>query len=168
MRLWMALYGMIWIVFLEFLLAMTPVGDPTVLTALHIALGIAIIGVAFLNFDRLRKTRVPGRVKRIAKATANLSVAMLVLGLLMVFDVGASWSIPLLGISVLGIFVFLHVVSAFAIITQAAAVAIAYDMWEDREFVQETEPGVVPAHPGHAAGGLNAEGPGKPAAREGP
>ncbi len=27
------------------------------------------------------------------------------------------------------------------------AVAIAYDMWEDKEFVKETEPGVVPPMP---------------------
>jgi hypothetical protein len=42
---------------------------------------------------------------------------------------------------------FFHVINAFAIITQAAAVAIAYDMWEDHEFVKETEPGIVPPLP---------------------
>jgi len=35
----------------------------------------------------------------------------------------------------------------FAIITQAAAVAIAYDMWEDKEFMKETAPGEVPDMP---------------------
>jgi hypothetical protein len=29
----------------------------------------------------------------------------------------------------------------YLFITPAAAVAIAYDMWEDNEFVKETEPG---------------------------
>jgi hypothetical protein len=38
----------------------------------------------------------------------------------------------------------------FAIITQAAAVAIAYDMWEDREFAKETAHGEVPAMPAPA------------------
>jgi hypothetical protein len=38
-------------------------------------------------------------------------------------------------------------------ITQAAAVAIAYDMWEDREFLTETEPGVVPPHPAQEKAG---------------
>jgi hypothetical protein len=65
MKLWVALYAMIWIVLIEFLLAMTPGGSP--------------------------------------------------------------------------VLIYLHVVSSFAIITQAAAVAIAYDMWEDNEFVKETE-----------------------------
>jgi hypothetical protein len=42
---------------------------------------------------------------------------------------------------------FVHVVNAFAIITQAAAVAIAYDMWEDKEFDEVTVPGKVPTMP---------------------
>jgi hypothetical protein len=42
---------------------------------------------------------------------------------------------------------FLHVMIGFAIITQAAAVAIAYDMWEDKEFTKETAPGEVPDMP---------------------
>ncbi|NIN69721.1 MAG: hypothetical protein GTO63_34565 [Anaerolineae bacterium] len=136
---------MIWIVFLEFLLAMTP-GASIVLIYLHVALGLGIIGLAYYNFSGVRGTAVPGRVKRIAKSTFQLSVAMGVLGLLLIFDVGASLTI-LFGVTVAGLILFFHVVTAFAIITQAAAVAIAYDMWEDREFVQETPPGQVPARP---------------------
>ncbi|MBU4075328.1 MAG: hypothetical protein KKI06_01200 [Euryarchaeota archaeon] len=64
MKLWAALYTMIWIVLIEFLLAMTPGGSP-VLIYLHVVLGAAIVGLAFYNFSGLRKTRVPGRVKRI-------------------------------------------------------------------------------------------------------
>jgi len=44
----------------------------------------------------------------------------------------------------------MHVMNGFAIITQAAAVAIAYDMWVDREFAKETAPGEVPAMPAPA------------------
>ncbi len=106
---------MIWIVLIEFLLAMTP-GGSSVLIYLHVVLGIAIVGLAFYNFSGIRKTRVAGRVKRISQASFNLIL-------------------------------FLHVVSSFAIITQAAAVAIAYDMWEDKEFIKETEPGIVPPMP---------------------
>jgi len=144
MRLWMALYAMIWIAFLEFLLAMTPAADPTVLLYGHGALGVAIVGIAFYNFNGLRQTRVPGRVKRIAKSTLQLSVLMGVLGALLFADVGTDWIIPGINLSV-------YALNAFAVITQSAAVAIAHDMWEDREFEKETEPGAIPELPRPAA-----------------
>ncbi len=139
----MALYGMIWIVLVEFLLAMTP-WHPQVLLYAHIVLGIFILGLAFYNFSGVRKTRVPGRVKRIAQASYNLSVALVILGILIFFDIGRNFAIPPVNISIYGILLFFHVFISFAIITQAAAIAIAYDMWEDHEFVKETEPGIVP------------------------
>jgi hypothetical protein len=141
----MALYGMIWIVFLEFLLAMTP-NAPAALEYVHVALGLVIVGLAYYDFNGVRQTAVPARVKRIAKSTLQLSVVMAILGVLLFFDVGVDWTI-LFGVTVWGLFLFIHVVNAFAIITQAAAVAIAYDMWEDKEFVKETAPGEVPAMP---------------------
>ena len=146
MKLWAALYAMIWIVLIEFLLAMTP-GGSSVLIYLHIILGVAIVGLAFYNFAGIRKTRVPSRVKRISQASFNLSIVVAILGALLFFDVGKAWVIPLTNVSFDRLILFLHVVSAFAIITQAAAVAIAYDMWEDREFIKETEPGIVPPLP---------------------
>ena len=142
MKLWITLYAMIWIVFLEFLLAMTP-RAPDALLYLHIILGIGIIGFAYYNFDGVRKTSVPGRVKRVAKASLNLSVVMAVLGVLLAFEIGRDWTI-LFGVTVWGLILFVHIVNAFAIITQAAAVAIAYDMWKDKEFEKETTPGEVP------------------------
>jgi len=147
MKTWQLLYAMIWIAFVEFLLAMTPTGDRRPLVLAHIGLGVGIVVLAFVNFTRLRATRVPGRVKRIAKSTATLSLAAGVLGVLLAVRLGATWALPLVGITVYGAIAFLHVVNAFAILTQAAAVAIAYDMWEDREFAKETEPGVVPGFP---------------------
>jgi len=147
MKLWMLLYAMIWIAFLEFLLVMTPVQDSTVLVYVHVVLGIVILVLAFYNARRLVQTTAPARVKRIAQSTAQLAVVAAILGLLIRFEVGGGSVIPLLNISILGIFLFVHVVNAFAIITQAAAVAIAYDMWEDKEFDKETEPGSVPPRP---------------------
>ena len=141
MKLWAALYAMIWIVFIEFLLAMTP-GASSLLIYLHIILGIAIVGLAFYNFSGIRKTRVPGRVKRISQVSFNLSVVVAILGVPLFFDMGREWA--LMNVSIYGLILFFHVVTAFAIITQAAAVAIAYDMWEDHEFEKETEPGIVP------------------------
>lgn len=145
MKLWMTLYAMIWVVFIDFLLAMTP-GASIVLIYLHIALGIAIMYLAWYNFNGVRGTKVPGRVKRIARVTLNLSVTAGVLGLLLYFGSGAAWQI--FGITLMGLILFFHVVIGFGIITQAAAVAIAYDMWEDKEFEKETASGEVPEmHP---------------------
>ena len=145
MKLWSALYLMIWLVFLEIWLAFTPIAPP-VPYYLHIFLGIAIIGLAYRNYSTLRETRAPGRVKRIAQATFNLSLLMAVLGFLLYLGVGSAW--PLFaGISVEGVVRFIHFINAMAIITQASAAAIAYDMWEDREFLRDTQPGEVPAAP---------------------
>ncbi len=146
MKLWMTLYAMIWIVFIEFLLAMTP-GGSSVLIYLHVVLGIVIMGLAFYNFSNIRITRIAGRVKRIAQASFNISVMVAILGFLLFFGIGRALVIPLINVSIYGLILFFHVFSAFAIITQAAAIAIAHDMWEDREFTEETEPGVVPPMP---------------------
>ncbi|HYA70595.1 MAG TPA: hypothetical protein VEH28_04410 [Thermoplasmata archaeon] len=144
MKLWAALYLAIWVVFLEFLLGLWP-DPPVYVPYLHLVLGLGIVFVTYYAFAQLRQTRVPGRVKRIAKASWSLSILMAVLGLLLWFNVGASWVIPVVNFSIYrGILVF-HVVNAIAIITQLAAVAIAFDMWEDHEFEKETAPGEVPA-----------------------
>jgi uncharacterized PurR-regulated membrane protein YhhQ (DUF165 family) len=148
MKLWAALYLAIWIVLLEILLGMWP-DPPAVVPYFHLVLGLGIVPIAYYCFDRLRRTRVPARVKRVAKASWSLSIVMAVLGFLLWFDIGASWVIPGLNLSVYRGILFLHVVNAVAVITQLAAVAIAYDMWEDHEFEKETEPGEVPA-PAHA------------------
>jgi len=144
MRLWAALYGAIWVVLLEFLLAMIPQGH-SFLIYLHGALGFVILVIAYYNFHALRETAVPGRVKRTASATFYLAILMCILGPLIFFDVGTGWTV-FYGLTVWNGLVLLHVVNAFAIITQMAAVAIVYDMWEEKEFLQETRPGeVLPA-----------------------
>jgi len=144
MKLWSALYGMIWVVLLEFLLGQWP-DPPVYVPYLHFGLGLIIIGIAYNSREKLRATRVPGRVKRIAGATFAITILMSVLGLLLWFNVGSN--VVLLGFSLYRLILVFHVVNALAIITQAAAVAIAYDMWEDREFERETKPGEVPPAP---------------------
>ncbi len=146
MKLWMTLYAMIWVALIEFLLVMTSSGS-LVLVYLHIVLGIAIIGLAFYNFSGIRKSRVMGRVKRIAQTSLNLSVWAGIFGAVLFFDIGRTLAVPVINTSIYGLILFFHIICAFAIITQAAAIAIAYDMWEDREFVKETEPGTVPPNP---------------------
>jgi hypothetical protein len=144
MKLWSALYNAIWVVFLEAILGLWP-DPPWIVPYLHLVLGLGIVYVTYYVFRELRKARVPGRVKRVARASYYLSIAMVVLGFMLWFDVGSSWTIPLLNLTVWRVWMFFHVTIAFAIITQLAAAAIAYDMWEDHEFEKETEPGEVPA-----------------------
>jgi ABC-type transport system involved in multi-copper enzyme maturation permease subunit len=109
--------------------------------------GVLIIALAYYNFAQLRSTVVPGRVKRIAKSTLQLSVLVAILGVLLLPRFGETWVIPLINVSIYGLILLVHVVNAFAVITQTAAVAIAYDMWEDKEFAKETAPGEIPAMP---------------------
>jgi hypothetical protein len=145
-KLWAVLYATIWLVLLEFLLAMIPV-LPTILPDLHVVVGLAVLAVAYWNFAELRETRAPGRIKRTAKAMVSLSVLMVVLGGLLFFNVGTGWVIPIVSVSIYHAILFVHIVNAFAIITQAAAVAIAFDMWEEHDFEKETAPGEVPPPP---------------------
>lgn len=123
------------------------VPDVLVLVILHVILGVAIVGIAYYNFSGVKKTTIAGRVKRTAQAYFNFSIAMLILGLLLTFDIGATWIIPLVNISIYSIVLFIHIAVALAMITQAAAVAIAYDMWEEKEFNEQTPAGSVPPAP---------------------
>jgi len=152
MKTWVMPYATIWLAFVEFLLVMTPIESGGVATVLHVTLGTLIVVLTFETSRRLRATRVPGRVKRIAVSTFQLSVAAGIIGFVLATRFGTDLLLPFLGVSLQGVLGFLHVVLAFAIITQAAAVAIAHDMWEDREFEQETEPGSVPPPPRPAPG----------------
>lgn len=145
MRLWAVLYAAIWVVLLEFLLAMVPQGEPW-LGYGHAALGLVIVALAYYDFDQLRETVVPGRIKRTASASFYLSIVVAVLGFLLLFNVGTTWSI-LWGFTVWDVILFFHVLNAFAIITQMAAVAIAFDMWEEKEFLEVSRPGEVPRAP---------------------
>ena len=142
-KLWAALYLAIWVVFLEFLLGLWP-NPPWFVPYGHLALGVAILPIAYYCFDSLRRTRAPGRIKRVAQASWSLSIFVVALGFLLWFHVGSDWTIPVLHLTVYQGILFLHVANAIAVITQLAAVAIAYDMWEDREFDTDSNAGEVP------------------------
>jgi hypothetical protein len=145
MKLWASLYALTWLLFVDLWLGFTPLARP-VTTYVHVALGIVIVLLAYSNAARLRQTRVPARVKRIARATFALSLFMGLLGVLIFYGVGSNWPV-VYGITVLSGLLFLHFVNAVAMITQSAAAGLAYDMWEDREFERETRPGEVPRAP---------------------
>lgn len=145
MKLWVALYGSIWVVFLEFLLSMVPQGRPWVLYA-HYVLGFLLVGIAYYNRHALLRTAAPARIKRIVSATFSMSILMAVLGPLLILDVGAGWPV-VAGLTVWNLILLVHVTTAFGIITQMAAVAIAHDMWVSKEFLLETKVGEVPPPP---------------------
>jgi hypothetical protein len=142
----LALYALTWILFFEIWLSLTPILPPFP-RYLHIVLGVGIVALSYSNSEALRATEAPARIKRISRTTFQLSLVMALLGALVYLQIGAS--VPLLlGVSLAGVFTFFHFVNAMAMITQSAASAIAYDMWEDREFERTTRPGEVPSPPG--------------------
>jgi len=145
MRLWVALYAMIWLVLLQIWLGYTPLAPPVPQYA-HVVLGVALVGLAYLNFGALRRSTAPGRVKRTARATLALCLFMIPLGVALFFHVGASWVVAW-GVTFEGGVRFLHFVVALAIFSQVSATAVVYDVWEEREFVHPTTPGEIPPPP---------------------
>jgi hypothetical protein len=145
MKLWGGLYGMVWLVFLELLVAIDP-RPPSWSIFVHAPLGLVIIVLAYSNYSAARGSPAPGRIKRTVRATFALSLVMAVLGVLLWTGLGTGWSI-LFGYSFWDVLHILHVVNALAIFAQAAAAATAYDMWEEKEFEQPTPPGVIPPAP---------------------
>lgn len=139
---WRLLYAQTWTVFVELMLVLTP-GHGAWLLSAHAALGLVILALAIVNEHNVRVTSIAGRVKRTARSTVQLSLAMVALGLLLWWNVGGSLTLPL-GLTVPGIVAFAHAVVALAIFAEAAATGIAYDMWEEREFAEVTPEGEVP------------------------
>jgi hypothetical protein len=144
-KLWAALYGIIWLFVLEFILALAPQLRPWT-TYTHVAIGLLIVLATYSNYSALLGSPAPGRIKRIARATFLMSIGMVVLGLPLLFNLGAGVSV-VPGVTVWDGILFVHLLFALAIITQAASVATSYDMWEEKEFAKETAPGEVPPPP---------------------
>lgn len=128
MTVWKQLYGMVWLAFLQIVLITIPRFTIYLVDA-HVALGLVILAVAHFNNARIKKTDAPERLKRICKSTAILATFQIILGIVLYANLRLDFSIPL--VSVIS---FIHLVTALAIITQAASVATAYDMWEEREY----------------------------------
>ena len=129
MKLWASLYAMVWLVFLEFILVWAPVSGFALLLYVHVVLGVVIFVIAYSNASKLSKTQCPARIRRIVKATVGLAAFEGVLGILLY--VSKTSSFPSLVTSAVS---FLHILTALAIVTQAASTATAYDMWEEKEF----------------------------------
>ena len=142
MKTYQGLYGIIWLMLLDMLIESKGIDFPYV-EFVHMLLGAATLALAFYNYSNVVKTAVPDRTKRITRTYASFAVVQGVLGAI----IYAVDTIPLddkLGICQLGIARSLHFVVAIAMITQAAAAAISFDMWEDKEFLKESKPGEPP------------------------
>lgn len=154
MELYQRLYRMVWIALAEFLVVMTVAAFPATrlyLTPIHVVIGAVMIWFAYGNFSLLLASKVPGRVKRISKSTLQMTIAAAAIGALMgiflLANLKDTLALPVIGVTVYNVLQFFHAIVAFAIITQAAAAAIGYDMWEEREWEKETQPGEVPPNP---------------------
>ena len=143
MKVWAGLYGMVWLAFLELLVAIDP-RPPSWSIYVHVGLGLLIVLLAAVNFRKVRTSRAPGRIKRTVRATLALSLVAAILGVLLWGEVGTTVPV-LLGYSLWDVLHVLHVVNALAIFAQAASAATAFDMWEEKEFERATEPNEIPA-----------------------
>jgi len=133
MSIWKQLYAIVWLTFLQIVIIILP-RFTTYLVDAHVALGLVILALAHYDNAQIRKTEAPNRLKRIVKSTAILATFQIVLGIILYANLRLDVNVPL--VSVIS---FLHLVTALAIITQAASVATAYDMWEEREYATSSK-----------------------------
>jgi hypothetical protein len=134
MEVWKPMYLMIWIALFQILFILfspLPYSE-----AVHVLIGIAILGLAFHVSLTVSRTSCPDRIKRITKATRNLAVLQGALGIALAVGIALSWG-SLYG----NVVSVLHVANAVAIIAQASSSATAYDMWEEKEFQLPPLPG---------------------------
>ncbi len=119
---------MIWLAFLQIVIIMLSRFTVYLVDA-HVALGLVILALAHYDNAQIRRTDAPNRLKRIVKSTAILATFQIILGAILYLNLRVNVSIPLASVVS-----FLHLMTALAIITQAASVATAYDMWEEHEY----------------------------------
>ncbi len=137
MSLWKKLYAMVWLVFLQIIIIILP-SFTTYLVDVHVALGLIILALAHYDNAQIKKTDAPNRLKRIAKSTAILATVQIILGVILYANLRLNVNVPLESV-----ISFIHLVTALAIITQAASVATAYDMWEEHEYAALPRPGKI-------------------------
>jgi hypothetical protein len=130
MKMWKQLYLIVWLTFLQIIIILLPSLEGY-LVDLHVVLGIVILGLAHYDHALLKRTSAPDRLKRITKSTAVLATFQIILGVILYAYVRLNMSVPFVQV-----LTFLHLMTALAIITQAASVATAYDMWEEHEFAK--------------------------------
>ncbi len=134
MSIWKQLYATVWIAFLQIVLLAVP-HYTTYLVEGHTFLGLLMLALAHYNNAQIKKTEAPKRLKRIVKATAVLATIQPILGVILFLNIRFQVGVPLIEVVS-----FLHLIIALAIITQASSVATAYDMWEEHEYAPSPKP----------------------------
>ena len=135
MKTWTVMYALVWVAFLQILIILFPVLGKNTTYYLHGVVGLIVVGIAMYAYALVKRTSCPNRIKRISKTTAILGVVQGILGVALFAGLTMN-----LGSTFQNIILFLHVVNALAIITQAASSATAFDMWEDKEFLETNVP----------------------------
>ena len=128
MKVWKQLYLILWLAFIQIVVILLPQLGRS-LVDVHVILGLAILCLAHYDYAQLKRTAAPNRLKRIAKSTAALATFQIILGIILYANLRLNVTVPLVQVVT-----FIHLVVALAIITQAASVATAYDMWEEHEY----------------------------------
>ena len=72
MKLWSAMYGIIWLAFLEILLVLSVPLGYSINAAIHILIAVGLLALAFYIYRGVRSTSCPDRIKRITKVTWRL------------------------------------------------------------------------------------------------
>src|SRR5271157_2907726 len=119
---------MVWLAFLQIVIIVMP-RFTLYLIDVHAILGLVILGLAHYNNAKMKHTEAPNRLKRITKSTAILATFQIILGVILYANLRMNMNLPLVGV-----IVFIHIVIALAIITQAFKQKTAYEMWEEHEF----------------------------------
>lgn len=133
MSIWKLLYAMVWLAFLQIVIIILPQFTPYLVHA-HVILGLIILMLAHVDFAQIKKSDAPNRLKRIVKSTAILATIQPILGIILFANAVLNVHVPFVEVVS-----FLHLVTALAIITQAASVATAYDMWEEHEYAPRSK-----------------------------
>lgn len=129
MVLWRRLYNTVWLAFFSCVLISRLLG-PHIGTPVHVILGLLLLIMTVTNARSLAALPVPERLKRISKVTAGFAIVQTLSGLVLGGIMHLSMNLPRIPSILHGV----HVVCALAILAQAASVATAYDMWEEKEF----------------------------------
>jgi hypothetical protein len=133
MKTYIFMYALIWVSLIQILVILFPVLSTRSTVDIHAVIGLVVVGLAFMVARRVAKTLAPERIKRLTRVTAILGAIQVLLGLALYAAVVISVSISS---TVFNLILFIHVVNAIAIISQASSAATAFDMWEEKEFVQ--------------------------------
>lgn len=145
MKLWAVLFAMVWLVVAQFFLALLPLAGltgPELLFA-HLALGVVLIALAIAVYRRILATRAPARIKNMTRASIPVMALMAATGALLFSQAALGFGLPG-GTLTFGTLLVLHVIGALAVLAHSTGAAVAYDMWESRDFEKLTDGGKVP------------------------